>query len=293
MTGPSSAVVGWQHGATTWTGETVGATGVPTLGLDDGFGNVAAAVSDHLQAGSGFVVVHGFPIESRETHRATRLFAGIMAELGSPLAQNVDGDLLYFVRAASIAADDVVDRAGARLDGSRGSGPLLFHTDQAAAPPNALPSVFGLLSLRAAASGGETRLARGHSLVNELLARDAALVQALSDPATFGRADDGVSDEPPVTARPVWVGPDGRARLRFNRHFMEVGARMVGQPLPPAVVAALDAADEVLERPGFAVELLLRPGEALFADNAVVLHNRRAYLDVGDQRRCLVRAWSG
>jgi alpha-ketoglutarate-dependent taurine dioxygenase len=40
------------------------------------------------------------------------------------------------------------------------------------------------------------------------------------------------------------------------------------------------------------VDLLLEPGDALIADNAVVMHNRSAYVDSADHTRCMVRAWA-
>ena len=44
-----------------------------------------------------------------------------------------------------------------------------------------------------------------------------------------GRENDGVSDAPPVIARPIGFDRrTGRARLRYNRFFCEVGAAATG-----------------------------------------------------------------
>jgi hypothetical protein len=241
-------------------------------------------VERRLGSGPGFVVLRGFPVAEWGPLGAAALFARVIARRGGLLAQNTAGQRLYLVRT----------RGGgpARQYGSRGSGELLFHTDQAAAPPDEMPTSLGLLCLQQAAEGGVTRLASAHRLVNGLLERDRALAEALRAPAPFARDPDGVSSAPPVDASPIMDDGAGVVRVRFNRYFMEVGARQTGRPLPDGVVAALDALDRLLADPAAAHEVLLAPGDALVADNGLVLHNRTAYVDDTDHRRCLVRAWA-
>jgi hypothetical protein len=251
--------------------------------LPAGFDAVEAEVRTRLFHGPGFVVVRGFPVRQGGRRRSVQLYATLMARFGAFVAQNTRGDHLHLVQTRGLGAD--------MQHGSRGSGELLFHTDQAAAPPPMLPAVLGLLTLDRAATGGVTQLVSGHTLVNELLAVDRALVAALLPPAPFGREDEGVSDAPPVVAPILQVGAGGRAGLRYNRFFTEAGARQTGHALDPVLVAAFDAADGILGQARVPVELLLDVGDALIADNSVVLHNRSAYMDDDVHRRCLVRAW--
>jgi alpha-ketoglutarate-dependent taurine dioxygenase len=89
----------------------------------------------------------------------------------------------------------------------------------------------------------------------------------------------------------VRVRPTGRAALRLNRYFAEVGARHTDVAMPAAVIAALDALDSVLEAPGTTISFLLEPGDGVFIDNATVLHNRTAYVDGPGHRRRLTRLW--
>ena len=275
-----------QIGATAWRGSTLvdpDAWSFDLRSCGGGFDEVAAEVRRRLFDGPGFVIVRGFPVGDGARDRAIELYARLMGQFGAFLPQNTKGDHLHFVQTRGLGAD--------RQHGSRGSGELLFHTDQAAAPPELLPAVLGLLTLERAANGGHTQLMSGPTLVNELLAVDRALVEALLPPAPFGREDEGVSDAPPVVAPILAVDGDGRARLRYNRFFTEVGARQTGRALSPALVAAFDAADEILARPELPLQFLLDGGDALIADNSVVLHNRSAYEDDDHHQRCLVRAW--
>lgn len=248
------------------------------------FAQLAGDVDERLRAGPGFVVVRGFPIARWGPFAASALFARLMAGRGRLLAQNTDGQRLHLVRTRGGGA--------AREYGSRGSGELLYHTDQAAAPPEELPTSLGLLCLQPAATGGVTRLASARWLLNGLLGRDPALAEALQHPVPFARDADGVSAAAPVDAVPIDAATGGEIRMRFNRYFMEVGARATGRALPPVVVAALDAIDELLAQPGAAHEVLLGSGDALVADNGLVLHNRSSYTDGVGQMRCLVRCWA-
>ena len=248
------------------------------------FPAVAAEVGRRLFEGPGFVVVRGFPVGAGQRRRTVALYAWIMARFGLLLPQNTASDDLYLVRTKGLGAD--------RQYGSRGSGELLFHTDQAAAPHHLLPAVLGLLCLDRAADGGDTQLVSGHARLTDLLDVDPRLVDALVAEAPFGRENDGVSDAAPVVARPIGFDDRGRARLRYNRFFCEVGAAATGRTLAPDMVAAFDAIDELFDRGHLPHRMLLQPGEALFADNSVVMHNRSAYVDDDEHRRCLVRAWS-
>jgi alpha-ketoglutarate-dependent taurine dioxygenase len=276
------ATVPRPSGPSVWHGRAVGADrGSWTLDLADA--DIAARIDDRLRRGRGFAVVSGFPVDDRTA--ACERFAALSARMGTLLPQNTAGDRLHLVQTRGGGAD--------RTYGSRGSGELLFHTDQAAAPAALRPRVFALLCLERAARGGHTQLASGHALVRELLdaGPDPGRAAALRQAVPFARDPDGVSDEPPVVAPTVEPADDGRAALRFNRYFVEVGARTTATGIPAQVTEALDAADEALGRGHLVHQLLLEPGQALFVDNLTVLHNRTAYEDGDGHRRCLARTW--
>lgn len=230
----------------------------------------------------GFVLVRGFRPD--DPNAALAHYEAIMARLGPLLAQNVNGDRLHFVKTQPGTEAD-------RTYGSRGSGELLPHTDQAAAPPATRPRLLALLCLDKAASGGATRLTSGEALLERVLASTPAAGELLRQPLPFGRDPDGVSDDPVTHAPVIEDRPDGRLGLRYNRYFIEVGARRAGRDLSTEEVAVLDEIDAVLDDETLIHSLLLEPGEAVVVDNLAVLHDRTAYLDDDVHQRCLVRSW--
>lgn len=234
-----------------------------------------------LRTGRGFVHIRGFPVDDREL--ATRTYQALVAGVGRVIPQNRAGDALHYVRAQP-------GKGAERRYGSKGSGRLLFHTDQAASPPDRRPRILGLLALDRAAHGGATRLVSGEAVVARVEARVPGAARALRTPVMFAR-DDGLTDDPPVLAAVVEPRPDGRPALRYNRYFIEVGARRTGTAPPDPVSRALDAFDEELDDSSLVHEVLLEPGDAVFVDNLAVLHDRTAYIDDAIHQRCLVRAW--
>jgi hypothetical protein len=154
-----------------------------------GLDRLADEVGRRLFDGPGFTIVRGFPVASKGWAVSARTYAWLMSRFGRLIAQNTAGDPLHLVRTRGLGAD--------KQYGSRGSGELVFHTDQAAAPPEMLPEVLGLLCLDRAAEGGRTQLVSGHALLNELLREAPAAVDALSEPIPFGRMPTASRTRPP------------------------------------------------------------------------------------------------
>ena len=90
---------------------------------------------------------------------------------------------------------------------------------------------------------------------------------------------------------PVFRPVERGLRVRWNRQRIEMAQTLTGTRLTPTDVAALDAFDEVVARPGLAVHHQLDTGECLVVDDHRVLHGRSAFVDHDepDRRRCLVR----
>jgi alpha-ketoglutarate-dependent taurine dioxygenase len=204
--------------------------------------------------------------------------------LGSPIAQDVQGTLLYDVRDAG---QDV--RFGARF--SVTSAESTFHTDNSFG--DEVLDYVGLLCLNTAKSGGLSQIVSGHSVWNELLAQHPSAAEVLRQPFHFDRRGGLRPGDEPTARFPIFTADEPELLIRYLRYWIEVGHDKAGQPLTAAQVEALNCLDSVAGLQRFRVEFALRPGEMLFINNRWILHNRTAFEDFTEpaRKRHYVRLW--
>jgi alpha-ketoglutarate-dependent taurine dioxygenase len=237
-----------------------------------------------LEAGRGFAILHG-PSDRQLAAADAQLLYWIVGQgLGTPFAQNVQGNMFYDVR------DTGQDLAkGARFSVTNYESS--FHTDNSFGTE--ILDYVGLLCLQTAKSGGRSQVLSGLAVYNELASRHPDLLQTLSQPFHIDRRGGIREGETPTIAFPV-VHWDGKELLfRYLRYWIEAGHDKIGQPLTPQQVKALDTLDETMRRPDLRVEFDLAPGQMYFINNRWILHNRTAFEDYPEleRRRHLVRLW--
>jgi hypothetical protein len=119
-----------------------------------------------IDRGRGFVLIRGLPVERYSEAECERISYGLGLHMGRPVSQNTDGDLLGHVRDTG----EDPNARGVRLYKTRVEQD--FHTDGA--------DVIGLLCLKAAKSGGISRIVSSVTIFNEILRREPELVPTLS-----------------------------------------------------------------------------------------------------------------
>ncbi len=238
-------------------------------------GDVRAA----LAHGPWLVVLSGFPVDAdpRLVATAYRLFG---RQIGPPVSQTRDGEFL--VRVEDRGADIRVPTQR----GHRSASALAFHADRA--------DVVGLLCVRPAAEGGQSRVVSSRALHNIVLAERPELLPVLY--GTFPNDQRGEQPHgcPGWCPLPVFSQVDGDFAARYVRRFIEDSQRHEDAPrLTARQRDAMDFLDEVLARPGLALDMDLRPGDLQFINNSQVLHARSAFRDVagGSAGRLLLRLW--
>ena len=154
-----------------------------------------------LDVGRGFLLLRGLPLAELGDQAAADIYWGLGLHLGRAVSQNTDGDLLGHVR------DTGADPAayGVRLYKTRAEQD--FHTDGA--------DLIGLLCLRAAKSGGVSRIASSAAIYNRLLAERPDLVAALFETFPFDTQGQHRPGTPAWFARPICRLIDGRLNLFF------------------------------------------------------------------------------
>src|SRR5690606_30387027 len=124
-----------------------------------------AAILEDLLGGRGFVMIRGLPVDRYTEEQSAIAYLGLGAYLGSFRSQNAKGHLLGHVR--DLGAD--IATPGTRFYQTNRA--LEYHPDSC--------DIVGLLCLRTARSGGESRIGNSVAIYNEMMARRSDLAAEL------------------------------------------------------------------------------------------------------------------
>ncbi|HXO89705.1 MAG TPA: TauD/TfdA family dioxygenase [Stellaceae bacterium] len=244
-----------------------------------------ARVRHILDRGVRFAIIDRLPVAEMDTSEATAIYWLLSSMISRPVAQKLDGTLIY----------DVLDTGQQALPGS-GVRPdktnieIRFHNDNAY--NNTPPDYVGLLCLRRAMSGGLSRVLSFHAAHNALLARYPGRLPRLYQPFWFDRQREYHPGESPIFSAPAFENA-GELKARFSVHQINSGYAMKGEAPDKDGEAAIAAILEVFEDDGLAVDFDLEPGQMQFVANRALGHSRTAFVDhpEPDRKRHLVRLW--
>lgn len=248
-----------------------------------------AALLDQLESGRGVALLRGLPVQDYDDEDLRLLWAGIGTHVGPLLPQSLDGKLIRDVR--DEASGKFARHAPSTAEGSltstqkaQSNGPLRFHTDRA--------DVLGLLCVRQAGAGGESKVVSAVTVRNEILKRRPDLHDLLCRPYWRTRETQDVGGGRKVYAMPVFGFRDGHFCTQYSRTFVEEAQRIDGVPkMTAAMDEALDLLAEVAEEQCHTFRLT--PGDMVFYNNLVVYHGRTPFTDDPASRadRLLYRLW--
>jgi hypothetical protein len=212
-----------------------------------------------------------------------RIYVGLGSHMGQPIAQSYRGELLGSV----LDVSDV--EAGVR--GYRGGGPQHFHVDGSAC------DIVSLMCLRAAKSGGASRIASAAAIHNALLETRPDLLDALYTGFhhRYHEMDGRHSLNPMQSADPVPVFTqlDGHISCNIDGGSLRYAVQIGGIPWSPLQVEAYDAFQTLARSDAFYLDMDFEPGDIQFLNNRAILHGRTGFEDHADvrQRRHLIRLW--
>jgi len=259
----------------------------PDFGKEDfalpQFAPVLKSMLEELETGRGFFLMRGFPAADFSEDECETIFWGLGQHLGIPLSQNAEGHLLGHVRNLGLDINKTNVRA------YQTTAELIFHNDQS--------DVIMLMCLKAAKSGGLSRLVSVAAIQNEIQRRRPDLLEELYRPFYIdrrgerGREDEG---DDPYYAMPVLSYHKGLVTARYIRGYIESAQRFPEVPrLTARQVEALDLFDAIANEHGMALSFQMEPGDFQLANNYCVLHSRTNFEDWPDfaDRRHLLRLW--
>jgi alpha-ketoglutarate-dependent taurine dioxygenase len=235
-----------------------------------------------IEHGRGFVVIRGLPVERYDEASLYALYWGLGCHFGDAIVQNYEGRRINEVRSRGHSYEEVNIRAYAT------ASHLGFHND-----PSDLTC---LLCVRAAKTGGMSRVASAAAVYNEILTHHPEFLEPLYKGFHHdvrGEGPSGDFDEVTETRIPVYSYCDGKLSCTLNSKAIATARVKMGGALSTLERAALDYIEERAMQPDLRFEFMLEPGDIVMMNNFSVLHARTAFEDWDDpaRNRLLLRLW--
>lgn len=226
-----------------------------------------------LEAGRGFLLLRGLPVDRYSDEDIARAYYGIGLNMGLPVRQNPAGDLLGLV----MNIGDLNDKQTRVYETN---AYLPYHTDPS--------DVVGLLCLRQAREGGLSSLVSAATVYNEILEKHPQFLALLYRPMFYAHLGDG---EPKLS--PIFSHHQGKLSCRYLRQYIELGHETNNLPLSRIEIEALDLIDSITHDEHLKLDMMLKPGDLQFANNYAVMHSRTSFEDFEEPsaRRKMLRLW--
>lgn len=245
----------------------------------DAFAPGVAAIRETLAHGRGFVLLRGLPVERMHPEDVVTAYWALGLHLGTPVSQNFQGELLTHIRDTGADPAD----PSTRLYKTRAEQD--FHTDGA--------DVIGLICLRGAKRGGESRIVSSVAVVNEIFRRTPELVPTLFEDFYWHYFEPHMP-APVYFTRPICRAQGGGLNTFFIPWYIRRAQELPDvPPMTAAQTAALAAVETTANDPRLYLDMEFRPGDVQLLKNSVILHKRTEYEDWDEpaRKRHLLRLW--
>ena len=260
------------------------AAGTPMAAVDGSvvdlpvLGERVAVWRETLRAGRGVVLLRGVPVRDWGDEKTAMAYWCLGHAIGRPGPQNPDGELLGHVIDYGEADQPLV-----RL--YRTAADIRFHCDAA--------DVVGLLALRTAKEGGESRIASSTAIYNEIIRRRPDLAAELFEVFQIDRRNEERPGDKPVFELPPGSWDGEMLRVFWHSDYTRSAPRHEGVDLTERRHEFIDLFDAIGAEPEMRLDMVLEEGDIQFISNHTVVHARTAYVDPGelDERRHLLRLW--
>lgn len=254
----------------------------PTTFPLDTVGSFLARLRDELQTGRGFVLIRGLSRAMYDDDDLARIYYGLGTHLGDVIPQSGNGEVLGHVM-------NVADLVDEQVRGYRSAQSMNMHCDG--------HDVVSLLCLRAAKSGGASRIASAAAVHDRMIETEPELAELLyaGMPVMRGKMDAEHGDGKIVTSDNVALFTKDDGRFSSCAHVAQTrdAARAGYFEITPEQEAALDLFCELAASPEFYLDMDIAPGDIQFLNNRLIVHGRTPYEDheAVERRRHLMRLW--
>jgi len=239
-----------------------------------------------LTDGVRFALVDRLPIEQLSLDEAKALYWILSSMLARPVAQKLDGTIVYDVHDTGKQA---LPGSGVRPD--KTNIELQFHNDNSY--NFTMPEYVGLLCVRPAREGGMSRVMSFATAHNALRERHREVLPRLYEPFWFDRQREFHPGEAETFSAPLFIRNGDRLSARMSLHQIRGGYALKGGILDNETAAALDAIKAVFADDSLQFQFRLEAGQIQYVANREVGHSRTEFRDFDEieRRRLLVRLW--
>jgi hypothetical protein len=246
---------------------------LPTLGA------FLTQLGDELRFGRGFLLLRGLLRERYSFDDLGRIYVGLGAHIGRLLPQSYLGELLGNV----LDVSDIEQQAR----GYHAGGAQRMHTDTC--------DVVSLMCLRAAKSGGMSRISSAAAVHNRLVETRPDLAAALYGEYVFRRMDlDAKFGDGKLVKRVVIFScATGEFSCNISGSYPRRAVEAGDAVMTPLQIEALEEVARLSGSPEFYLDMNIGEGDIQFLNNRTLMHGRTGYEDwpeVG-RRRHLMRLW--
>jgi Taurine catabolism dioxygenase TauD, TfdA family len=245
-------------------------------------GQVLDRMRQELIDGRGFVVLRGLPVENWPIEESAAAYWGIGTYFGSARSQNGKGHLLGHVYDLGLGLSAI----NPNLRSYATNEAQGFHIDRS--------DLVALLCLRAAKSGGLSKVVSSMTVHNIMAERCPDLLERLYQPFPVDRRGEVPEGKGPFYDAPVFNEYEGRVSVLYSRlHIMSSQRFSEARRIEPADLEALAMFAELADDPELRLDMDFMPGDIQILHNHTILHARSAYEDwpEPERKRHLLRLW--
>jgi hypothetical protein len=238
---------------------------------------------EELRHGAGVILLRGLDRSRYSEDQISKIYFALGTHLGMAVPQSFHGELLGSVIDVSDAEPGV--------RGYQAGGRQNFHSDGTAC------DVVGLMCLRAARKGGESRLVSAVAVHNALIERDPRLAQVFYDGFIYRKMDNDAkhAGQHPTVPYPVEVFAqrDGEFFANLNGGDIRRAVDRGDTTLTELQTEAYDLFQKIANSEEFYLDMAIGEGDIQFVNNRTILHGRLGYEDEEEvaRRRHMLRQW--
>jgi hypothetical protein len=238
-----------------------------------------ARLGNELRFGNGFLLLRGLPRELYSFDDIARIYAGLGVHIGKLLPQSYHGELLGNV----LDVSDIEQQAR----GYHAGGAQRMHTDTC--------DIVSLMCMRAAKSGGISRIVSAAAIHDRLLETRPDLVETLYGDYVFRRMelDAKLGDGRLVKKVVIFSRATGEFSCNMSGSYPRRAVEAGDAVMTDLQVEALEEVARLSSSPEFYLDMNIGEGDIQFLNNRLLLHGRTGYEDWPEiaRRRHLLRLW--